>query len=166
MFTLCFVTYFFDVLSFVWASFSHSSCTPHASSFTLVHIFFSFLPSSYFICLFVTKGGDYTDMYCHFYMTHVHNLRGRNSTSWTFVEGESHRGDAYIKGEKTSFWENLVLLYSCFLVALWCFELLLVFMFCCSHRIVFMCWTYIYPYAIVLYWLHVQMIICFAIWSL
>ena len=59
-------------------------------------------------------------------------------------------------------------------------------MLCCSHRIMLlcpsrilypickyfvyfalvMCWTCIYPYAIVLYWLHVWMIICFAIWSL
>ena len=45
----------------------------------------------------------------------VHNLRGRNSTLCTFVGGESHRGDAYTKGEKTSLWENLVL--SCFT---WC----------------------------------------------
>ena len=51
-------------------------------------------------------------------------------------------------------------------------------MLCYSHRIMLLCpsrimyfalvecWTYIYPYTIVLYWLHVQMIICFAIWSL
>ena len=50
--------------------------------------------------------------------------------------------------------ENLVsfvLLYACFLVALWCFELHLVSMLYCSYRIVFMCWTCIHPYAIVLY---------------
>ena len=34
-------------------------------------------------------------------MTHVHTLRGSNSISCTFVGGESHRGDAYTKGEKT-----------------------------------------------------------------
>ena len=44
----------------------------------------------------------------HFYMTHVHILKGRNSTSCTFVGGEIHRGeirrgDAYTKGEKTFF---------------------------------------------------------------
>ena len=60
----------------------------------------------------------------------------------------------------------LVLPYACFLVALWCFELCLVSMFRCSHHIMLMCWTCIYPYAIVLCWLHVRMIICFAIWSL
>ena len=45
-------------------------------------------------------------MYRHFYMTHVHILRERNSTSCIFVEGESHRGDAYTKGEKTFFYEE------------------------------------------------------------
>ena len=35
MFTLCFI-----FLSFILASFSHSSCTSHASSFTPVHTFF------------------------------------------------------------------------------------------------------------------------------
>ena len=96
-------------------------------------------------------------------MTHVHNLRRRNSTWCTFVGRESHREDAYTKEENTLFLENLVLLYACFLVVLWCFELHLVSLLCSSHRIVFVCWTCIYPYAIVLYWLHVQMIICFAI---
>ena len=63
-------------------------------------------------------------------------LRGENYTSCTFVGGESHRGDAYTKGEKTFFWENLILLYACFLIALWCFELCLVSsMFCCSHHL-------------------------------
>ena len=67
----------------------------------------------------------------HFYMTHVHILRGRNSTLCTFVGGESHRGDAYTKGEKTFFfWENLVLVYACFLVVLWYLDML-----CCSHSI-------------------------------
>ena len=39
-------------------------------------------------------------------MTHVHTLRGSNSTSCTFVRGESHREDAYAKGEKTFFYEE------------------------------------------------------------
>ena len=52
----------------------------------------------------------------------VHNLRGRNSTLCTFVRGESHRVDVYIKGEKTFFYEKILFcLFSCF--ALWCFEL-------------------------------------------
>ena len=165
---------FLIFLSFICASFSHLFCTPHASSFTLVHIFFSFPHSSWFICLFVKKRKEYTreytEVYHHFYMTHVHIFRGRNSISCTFIGGESPRGDAYTKREKIYFYEKtlfcLVLPYACFLIALWCFELHLISMLCCSHRIVFMCWTCIHSYVIVLYWLHVRMIICFAIWSL
>ena len=92
-------------------------------------------------------------------MTYVHTLKGSNSTLCTFVEGESHRGDAYTKGEKIFFFKKtlfyFMLVFSLFYGA---FDML-----CCSHRIVFMCWTCIYPYVIMLYWLHVQMIICFAI---
>ena len=63
-------------------------------------------------------------------------------------------------------------LFSCFTLCLFSrcfmvFELCLVsFILYCSHRIMLLCWTCFYPYAIVLYWLHVRMIICFAIWSL
>ena len=66
------------------------------------------------------KGGEYTReytrVYRYFYMTYMHILKGRNSTSCTFIEGESHRGDAYTKGEKTFhlfiyLWENLILSY-------------------------------------------------------
>ena len=39
-------------------------------------------------------------------MTYMHTLRGSNSTSCTFVRGESHRGDAYTKEEKTFFYEE------------------------------------------------------------
>ena len=74
------------------------------------------------------------------------------------------------RGRRHSFYEKtlfyFVLLYACFLVALWCFELHSVSMLYCSHCIVFMCWTCIHPYAIMFYWLHVLMIIWFAIWSL
>ena len=76
-------------------------------------------------------------------MTHVHTLRGRNSTSCTFVGGENHRRNAYTKGEKTFFNEKtlfgLVLPYACFLIVLWYLELHLVSMLCCSHRTVLMC---------------------------
>ena len=44
-----------------------------------------------------------TRVFLHFYKTHVHILRGRNSISCTFVGGESHRRDAYAKGDKTFF---------------------------------------------------------------
>ena len=39
-------------------------------------------------------------------MTHVHTVMECNSTSCTFVGGESHWGDAYTKGEKTFFYEE------------------------------------------------------------
>ena len=117
--------------------------------------FLSLFPLDSFVYLWQKWGeytGEYTIVFRHFYMTHVHIFRGRNSNSCTFVGGESHRGDAYTKGEKTFFlWENFVLLYACFLIALWCFELHFVSMLYCSHYIVFMCWTCIHPYAIVLY---------------
>ena len=67
---------------------------------------------------------EYTGVYCHFYMTPMHILVGRNSTLCTFVEGESYRGDAYTKGEKTCFMRKsccLVLPYACFLDVLWFF---------------------------------------------
>ena len=103
-------------------------------------------------------------MFRHFYKTHVHILRGRNSISCTFMGGgggERHRGDACTKGDKTFFMRkpcficfNLCLVSCC----LWCFELCLVSMLCCSNGIVLLCWTWIHPYAIVLYWMHVWMI--------
>ena len=88
-YSLCFVAFFLKMfLSFVWASFSHSCYTPHASSFTLVHIFFSFLfllPLDSFVYSW-QKGGEYTreytSVYRHFYIIHVHNLRGRKHLLW------------------------------------------------------------------------------------
>ena len=153
-------------LSFIWVSFSHSSCTPHTSYPCSYLLFF---PSFLLIDLSIRdkKRGEYTSLYRHFYMTHMHTLKGSNSTSCTLVGGESYRRDAYTKGRRHFFLENLVLLYACFLVVLWCFELcLLSSMLCCSHCIMLMCWKCIHPYAIVLFWLHVRMIICLAIWSL
>ena len=50
--------------------------------------------------------GEYTGLYRHFYMIHVHTLRECNSILCTFVGGESHRGDAYTKEEKTFFYEE------------------------------------------------------------
>ena len=53
-------------------------------------------------------------------MTLVHTLRGSNSTSCTFVGGESHRRDAYAKEKKTFFYVKtlfcFVLHYACFLI--------------------------------------------------
>ena len=158
----------------VWTSFSHSSCTPHVLSFTLVYIFFSFPPSYWLFCLFMTKRGRvYRRVYrcvssflydscAHFqeekfYLVHIH--RGRKSKGRCI----------YQEGEDNFYEKNLFCLvfpYACFLVVLWCVELSLISMLCYSHCIVLMCWTCIHPFAIVLYWLHVRVIICFAIWSL
>ena len=123
----CHVLY---ALSYFCASFSLSSYTPHASSFIFVHIFFFFslIPLDSFVYSWQKRGGytwEYTGEYRHFYMTHMHILRGENSTSCTFVRGESLRGDAYTKGEKTFFLRKpcficftLCLLSHCFMV-LW-----------------------------------------------
>ena len=47
-------------------------------------------------------------------------LRGKNSISCTFIGEESHRGDLYTKGEKTSFYEKIL-----FCFVLFCFTLCL-----------------------------------------
>ena len=180
-------------LSFVWTSFSHSSCTPYVSYFTLVHIFFSFPSSFWLFCLLVTKRreytGKYTDVYHYFYMTRVHNLRGRNSTSCTFIGGENHRGDTYTKGEKTSFLRKpcfaLCLFSRCFMV-LWvmfsiyvllllshytyvldmhislCYCALLI---ACSDDNLF-CYMIIVVISIWLFWCMIKLLICFTSWLL
>ena len=175
MYTLCFIACFKLSLFFVWASFSHSFLHPSCIIPLLISSFLSLLPLNCFVYSWQKRGEyirEYTGLHRHFYKTHVHTLRGSNSTSCTF-EG---REDILLR-------ENLVLLYACFLVALWCFELCLVSsMLCCSHcimllcpsRILFLdaytfyieCWTCMHLYAIVPFWLHVWMIICFTIWSL
>ena len=152
-FMLCSIFFFFYVfvlcLSFIFSFILHPSCIIfHLCSYLL--FFLSFLLIHLSIC--DKKGENILWLMC------------------TFVGGEIHRGDAYVKGEKTFFYEKilfcLVFLYTCFLIILWCFELCLVSMLSCFHHIVFVCWTCIYPYVIVLFWLHVRMIIYFAIWLL
>ena len=148
LFLRCFIFY----LSFIFLFILNPSC--------ILSLFISSVLYLIPLASFVSsrqKGGEYTgvytEVYRHFYITHVHTLRGRNFISCTFVRGESRRGDAYTKREKTFFYEKtlflFVFLYICFLIALCCFELHLVFMIYCSHLIVFLCWTCIYPYAIV-----------------
>ena len=87
----------------------------------------------------------YTGVYRHFYMTHVHIFRGRNSTSCTFVGGESHRGDAYTKEEKTSFMRKpcfilffLMLVFSLLYDALICFVALIASCLCVGHAFILM----------------------------
>ena len=65
-------------------------------------------------------------MFRHFYITHVHILRGRNSTLCTFVRGESHRVDVYIKGEKTFFYEKILFCLFYFMLVFPLFMVLLV----------------------------------------
>ena len=98
--SLCFVAYFFIL---------HPSCIIfHPCSYLI--FFPSFLLS--YLSIRDKKGESIpesiqvTGLYRPFYMTHVHTLRGSNSTSCTFVGGENHRGDAYTKGEKTFFYEK------------------------------------------------------------
>ena len=120
--SLCFVAFFLFLcfcLMFELHFLIHLAPLMHH---TLAHIFFSFPPSTWLFCLFVTKRGEYTGLYRHFYMTHVHTLRGSNSISCTFGRGESHRGDAYTKGDKTFFYEKtlfyFMLVFSLFYGAL------------------------------------------------
>ena len=138
VFCLLFELYFSFIL--------HPSCI-----ITLVHIFFSFPPSFLSICLFVTKRGRVLsflyDSCAHsqeekFYLMHIR--RGRNSI------GEMHilRERRHLCMRKPCFICFTLCLFSCLL---WCFELCLVSILCCSYRIVFMCWTCIHSYAIVLY---------------
>ena len=172
MFTLCYVVFFVFVfrLSFIFSFVLHPSCIIPL----LVSSFLSLLPLDWFVYSW-QKGREFTEnfpgVFHHFYITHVHILRKRNSTSCTSV------GEMNILRERRHFLEILVLLYACFLVVLWCFELCLVSMLCCSHRIVVMCWTCIHPYAclddyllcyaiivvisIWLFWCMIKLLICF-----
>ena len=114
---------FIFLLSFIFSFMLHPSCIIfYPCSYLL------FFPSFLLIVLSIRdkKGGEYTGeytgLYCHFYMTYVHALRGSNFTSCTFVGGESHRGDAYTKGDKTFFYEKtlfyFMLVFSLFYGAL------------------------------------------------
>ena len=107
-FMLCsiFLDVFVFHLSFIFSFILHPSCIIfyHCS-------YLLFFSSFLLICLSIhDKKGEsareYTGVYHHFYMTHVYILRVRNSTSCTFIGGKSHRGDAYTKGGKTSFYEK------------------------------------------------------------
>ena len=116
--SLCFVAFFlcfFFVLclSFIFLFILHPSCIIPL----LISSYLSLIPLDCFVYSW-QKGweytGEYTGLHRHFYMTHVHTLRGSNSTSCTFVGGENYKGDAYAKGEKTLFCFGLY--YSCALI--------------------------------------------------
>ena len=124
MFTLCFVaSFWYFCLSFVPHFLIYFAPLMHHLLPLFISSFLSLIPLDSFVYLW-QKGGEYTGVFCHFYITHVHILRERNSISCTFIGGENYKGDAYIKGENTSFWENLVL--SCFTLCLFsrCFIVL------------------------------------------
>ena len=82
MFTLYFVAFYFVFgLRFIFSLISHPSCI-----IIIVHTFISCPLFSLTLCLFLTKRGraysrEYTRVFCHFYMTLVHILKGRNSIS-------------------------------------------------------------------------------------
>ena len=121
-FMLCSILFF--CLSFELYFLIHYAPLMHHILPLFISSFLSLLPLDSFFYLW-QKEGEYTGVFHYFYMTHVHTLRGKNSTSCIFVGGESHRGDAYTKGEKTFFFlENLVLL--CFSLCLFsrCFMVL------------------------------------------
>ena len=91
MFTLCFVAFYFVLgLSFIFSFISHPSCI-----ISIVRTFISYPPFFLTLCLFLTKRGrvysrEYTGVFCHFYMTLVHILRGRNSISHAHLQGERY----------------------------------------------------------------------------
>ena len=141
MFTLCFIAFFFFFcfvfrLSFTFLFILHPSCIIPL----IISSFFSLLPLDWFVYSW-QKGKKYTEeytgLYLHFYMTHVHTLRESNSTSCIFVWGKSHRGDAYTKGEKTFFLRKpcftLCLFSRCFMVPWVMFSLYALLL--SSHRV-------------------------------
>ena len=161
-FILCrilFLRCFVFCLSFI----SHSWCTLYASypcsclhffhhSFFLVYLSIpdkkeeSLVISIWLLCTFL--GGEILSL--------VHIDKGRNFIVKMHIP--RRRRHLFIR-------KPCSILFV-FLFYLWCFEVLLVFMLCCSYHIVFICWTCIHSLCLVLYWLHVRMIICFAKWSL
>ena len=81
----CVLRCFILCLSFIFSFILHPSCI--LSLF--ISSFLSLLPLDSFVYSW-QKGGEYTGVYTkvfhHFYMTHVHILRRRNSISCTFVD--------------------------------------------------------------------------------
>ena len=104
MFTLCFVALCFVLgLSFIFSFILHPSCI-----ISIVHSFISYPRFSLTLCLFLTKKGrvysrKYTKEFLSFlYDSCVHPQGEKFYFSCTFIGGELfHRGDAYIKREKT-----------------------------------------------------------------
>ena len=91
MSTLCSVAFYIVLgLSFISSFISHPSCI-----ISIVRTFISCPCFFLTLCLFLTKRGrvyskEYTGVFCHFYMTLVHILRGRNSISHAHLQGERY----------------------------------------------------------------------------
>ena len=166
---LCSIFFYVFVLclSFIFSFILHPSCIIPL----LISSFLSLLPLDCFVYSW-QKRGEYTGLYRHFYMTHVHTLRGSNSTSCTFVRGESYRRDAYTKGEKTfslfcfGLYYTCALVGSCFLdantsfILHWlCVGLAFIFMLLCFIGCMFR-WSFALLYN---HCSHFHMIVC--VWS-
>ena len=132
----------------------HLAPLMHHHSPLFVSSFLSLLPLDSFVYLWQKGGEDF--------MTHVHILRGRYSTSCTFVGGEIHRGDAYIKGEKTFFYEKISFMRKpCFTLCLFSRCFMVLYGLCFIALIAsYLCVELAYILILVL------MIIYFAMWSL
>ena len=118
--SLCFVAFFFlcFCLMFELHFLIHLAPLMHHILPLFISSSFFLIPLDWFVYSW-QKGGvytGYTGVFRHFYMTHVHILKGRNSTLSTFVGGENYRGDAYTKREKTFSLFCFGLYYSCALV--------------------------------------------------
>ena len=91
MSTLCSVAFYIVLgLRFIFSFISHPSCI-----ISIVRSFISCPRFSLTLCLFLTKRGrvyssEYTGVFCHFYMTLMHILRGRNSISRAHLQGERY----------------------------------------------------------------------------
>ena len=119
MSTLCSVAFYIVLgLSFIFSFTSLPSCI-----IIIVCSFISCPRFSLALCLFLTKRGrvysrEYIRVVCHFYMTLVHILRGRNSISHAHLQGERFsivemhipRGRRHCVNQKT-----LLCLFSCWL---------------------------------------------------
>ena len=113
VFTLCFVASC-CVLCFEFHFLIHLAPLMHHSPYSFLHLLPNFLLDPFIYSC--QKGGEYTlDQYtrkfCHFYITHVHIPRGRNSISHARLQeerysiGEMHisRGKRHCINKKTLF---------------------------------------------------------------
>ena len=148
MFTICFVTFYFVFsLSFIFSFISHPSCI-----IIIVHTFISYLLFSLTLCLFLTKRGrvssrEYQSVFFISIWLLCTSLRGEILFLVHICRGRDipYGRCIYQGGEDTVLIRKLCSI--CFLVG---FTVLWV-MLCCSHRIMFVFWTCIHPYAIVLH---------------